>query len=139
MDDLAQPAEPGLAGGEHPMTRSEWELAERVSELEARLEEAMRSAALREIELDSLRHELELRMAYNGHLEDLASERQKQIDWFRRHAGPIASVVELNDDDVRTQLLAERQRISYRIVQRLSRSGKVLRIVRFVGRKAARR
>jgi len=139
MDDLAQPAEPGLFGGEQPLTRREWELAERVSELEARLEESNRSAALREIELQSLRHELELRMAYNSHLEDLASERQKQIDWFRRHAGPIASVVELNDDDVRTQLLAERQRISYRLVQRLSRSRKVLNVGRFVGRKVVRR
>lgn len=137
MDDLTQPQRSADPGAEQPMTRREWELTEQVAELQDRLRDVSRTETMREIEFQSVRHELDLQLAYSGHLEQLLSERQQLIDWFRQHAGPLASVAGLDDEDVRTQLLAERQRRSYRFVQGVIRVRRVPGAVRRITRRAA--
>lgn len=135
MTEMTPSPQPGDPLGEQPMTRREWELAERVVELEGRLGEVSHSETMREIEVQAIRHELDLQMAYNRHLEQLLSERQLQIDWFRIHAGPLSSVAVMDEEDARLQLLAERQRISYRFVQRISRFRRLVSIAGRIGRR----
>lgn len=139
MDDLTQPQRSGDPTAEQPMTRREWELAEQVAELESRLRDVSHTETMREIELQSVRHELDLQMAYSEHLEKMLSDRQQQIEWFRQHAGPLASVAGLDDDDVRTQLLAERQRRSYRFIQSVIRFRRVFNLAKRVTRGVADR
>ena len=64
--------------------RQRWEYEEQISELEAHLREHTERARLSELEVNSLRHELELRVAYNTSLEKISEERLREIEWLRR-------------------------------------------------------
>ena len=114
------------------MTRREWELSERLSELENSLASRIERDEIREIEIRSLRAEVELRIAYNAALEQelasteqLAEERLQRIGWLQGHLDHLVSIPTLapilSEDDARAELLAERQRLSHRIVDRISR------------------
>jgi hypothetical protein len=86
---------------------------ERIADLETKLAEREERDRIRELEITALRHELELRFAYNGALEE-ALEEQRNIN---RITALFES--ERNRADQAEQLLdAERTRISYRIVNK---------------------
>ena len=67
------------------LTRRDWELRERVGELQAELSERIERERIRELELASQRHELEIRFAYNATLEQRVLEHQQQIAWLQSH------------------------------------------------------
>ena len=67
------------------LTRRDWELRERVGELQAELSERIERERIRELELASQRHELEIRFAYNATLEQRVLEHQQQIAWLQGH------------------------------------------------------
>jgi hypothetical protein len=73
--------------------RREWELSERVTDLEAQLAEQLERERIRELEIISLRRELEVRFAYNSMLEHNALERQKEIDWLKHRVEHDAQVL----------------------------------------------
>jgi hypothetical protein len=137
------------------MTRKEWDLSERVTELQGQLTERVERERVRELEISSLRHELELRFGYNSALERNAVERQGHIDRLDAHIEQITNVFSAEmtrlSAEVATErhrleqanlriaaetaradeavsalaaaeqtILAERQRISYRLVTRLT-------------------
>lgn len=122
------------------MTRREWDLAEKVAELDTRLAAAIEATTLREIEIRSLRQELELRMTYNKHLEELAEERLREVEWLRRSldASRLGHLADMSVEDARLALIAERQRLSYRAVQLLTRYRKVFGAVKRLGREFVR-
>jgi chromosome segregation ATPase len=66
--------------------RREWELRERIDELRAELTERLERERIRELELMSQRHELEVRFAYNAMLEERVVDHVKQIEWLHKHA-----------------------------------------------------
>ena len=66
--------------------RREWELRERIDELQAELTERVERERIRELELTSQRHELEVRFAYNAMLEERVVDHIKQIEWLHKHA-----------------------------------------------------
>ena len=134
-------------------TRREWELSEKVVELERALASRIERDEIREMEIKSLRSELDLRVAYNTALEQqkaaleqqkasleqlaqerlelanerlqVAQERLHHIEWLKGHLDHLVSIPALapvlSEEDARAALVAERQRLSYRIVARLSR------------------
>jgi hypothetical protein len=67
------------------LARRDWELRERVGELQAELSERIERERIRELELASQRHELEIRFAYNATLEQRVLEHQQQIAWLQSH------------------------------------------------------
>jgi hypothetical protein len=147
------------------LSRREWELSEKVIELEKALASRNERDAIREMEIRSLRSELELQTAYGSALEEqknaygsaleeqktayssaleeqktayrsalqqqkasfeqLLRERMQHIEWLRSHLDQLVSIPAiapvLSEQDARAALLAERQRISYRVVERLLR------------------
>lgn len=69
-----------------PTARSGWEWQERIAELESQLAEAAERDQVRELEISSLRHELELRFAYNAVLEEKVAEQRARADQLLAHA-----------------------------------------------------
>jgi hypothetical protein len=123
------------------LTRREWELTEKVIELENALASRIERDEIREMEIRSLRSELELKTAYSLaleqqkiSLEELSQERMQHIEWLRSHLDHLVSIPALapmlSEQDARAALLAERQRISYRMVKRLSRHRRLFDPVR---------
>jgi hypothetical protein len=99
-------------------SRENWELMERVAELEARLAEREERDRIRELEIAALRHELELRFAYNSSLER-ALEEQRNINEIIRLL-ERAETERSRADEAEQLLAAERARISYRLVNRFA-------------------
>jgi hypothetical protein len=155
------------------LSRRDWELRERVGELEAELSERIERERIRELELSSQRHELEVRFAYNATLEQRVLEHQRQIEWLQGHLeseehrfaaehqqlteeierSAEALAVERERvaehqravdwfqrerDLARAELDAERQRVSYRAVQRVTSWARRHRILSALFRRAAR-
>ena len=97
---------------ESGMTRREWELGERVAELETELSERIERERIRELELASQRHELEVRFAYNAMLEERVLDHQQQIEFLHRHID--AESQRFNDERQRgaAELTAEREHVA---------------------------
>ena len=81
------------------MTRREWELTEKVIELENALASRIEKGEIREMEIRSLRSELELKTAYSStleqqkvSLEQLSQERMHHIEWLRSHLDHLVSI-----------------------------------------------
>lgn len=97
----------------------------RIKELELELAERDERDRVKEAELAALRRELELRFAYNGHLEDSLSEARKVMaEQYQSIHRLEALLRDLTDmfavaRDAEQLLLAERSRISYRVTQRI--------------------
>jgi chromosome segregation ATPase len=98
--------------------RREWELRERVAELESEVAERIERERIRELELGSQRRELEVRFAYNAALEQRVLEHQQQIEWLhgqfeRQHQGNVAEQQRVAEENQRVvdQLTAERERL----------------------------
>jgi hypothetical protein len=99
-------------------SRENWELMERVAELEAKLAEREERDRIRELEISALRHELELRFAYNTSLER-ALEEQRNLNGITHLLETERSRAEIERsraDGAEHLLAAERARISYRLV-----------------------
>src|SRR5579859_6214788 len=75
-----------LDASEPALARREWDLRERVEELESELKERVERDRIRELELVSQRHELEVRFAYNAMLEERVLDHANQIAWLHKHA-----------------------------------------------------
>jgi len=158
---------------EPALSRREWELRERVEELEAELAERLERERIRELELVSQRHELEVRFAYNAMLEErvvdhanqigllhghinaaaehYATERQRVDAEFHALAAELAAErehlaqarrtieeVERERDGTQNELAAERSRLSYRMVQRVTSRVKKHRYLSALLRRTAR-
>ena len=126
------------------VSHTEWELMERVSELETQLAEGAERDHVRDLEISSLRHELELRFAYNSYLEKAVQEQKERVEYLQTHLDQLTHVfaaesaslnaaarAEADRADAASArgdaeaagrreaerlLLAERSRISYRLV-----------------------
>jgi hypothetical protein len=96
-------------------SRENWELMERVAELEAVLAERDERDRIRELEISALRHELELRLAYSSSLER-ALEEQRTLNEITR----LLESERSRADVAEHVLAAERARISYRLVNRVA-------------------
>jgi hypothetical protein len=96
-------------------SRENWELMERVAELEAVLAERDERDRIRELEISALRHELELRLAYSSSLEQ-ALEEQRTLNEITR----LLESERSRADVAEHVLAAERARISYRLVNRVA-------------------
>jgi hypothetical protein len=94
--------------------RESWGLMERIADLETQLAEREERDRIRELEITALRHELELRFAYNGALEE-ALEEQRNINRITA----LFESERIRADQAEQLLAAERTRISYRIVNRV--------------------
>jgi hypothetical protein len=104
-------------------SREKWELLERIADLETELAERMERDHIRELEIAALRHELELRFAYNSSLEK-ALEEERNLNRIT----DLFEVERSRADQAEQLLAAERARISYRIANRfLSPIGRVSR------------
>ena len=91
-----------------------WGLMERITELETTLAERQERDSIRELEIAALRHELELRFAYNSSLEKALDEE--------RNLSRVTLMFEterVRADQAERILAAERARLSYRVVNRL--------------------
>jgi len=158
----AQPAEMSDA----VLARRAWDLSERVAELEAELDQRIERDRIRELELSSLRRELDVRFAYNAALEERVLEHKQQIDWMHqqfalqvqgfaadqeRAAQELAVERERGHEQrqradalegdvagLRAELDAERGRVSYRLVQRITRRAQKHRVVFVTLRRTAR-
>jgi DNA primase len=86
MSSGADDQVPNVSASGESSTRVEWDLAERVAELEAQLAERLERERIRELEITALHNELELRFAYNSALEKTAADQRAQIDWLTSHA-----------------------------------------------------
>jgi hypothetical protein len=87
---------------------------ERITELETTLAERQERDSIRELEIAALRHELELRFAYNSSLEKALDEE--------RNLSRVTLMFEterVRADQAERILAAERARLSYRVVNRL--------------------
>ena len=148
------------------LARREWDLRERVAELEAELDKRVERDRIRELELASLRRELEVRFAYNAALEQRVLEHKQELDWMHqqfalqaqgfaaeqeRAAAELAAARERVEeqqrraealqhevDGVRAELEAERGRVSYRLVQRITTRVRKHRVVFVTLRRTAR-
>ena len=155
------------------LTRRDWELRERVGEMQAELAERIERERIRELELASQRHELEIRFAYNATLEQRVLEHQQQIAWLHGHlehesqrfAAELQRLAEEIEraaealaverervaehqravdwfqrerDLVRSELEAERRRMSYRAVQRVATWVRKHRVLSGLLRRSAR-
>lgn len=155
----AEPSGPALA-------RREWELRERVAELESDLAERIERERIRELELVSQRSELNVRFAYNAALEQRVLEHQRQVEWLhdqfalqaqgfaaehqriadecaaeRERAAELRRTIEAvqrERDEVRAEFDAERRRVSYQAVQRLITRARKHRVVFAMLRRTAR-
>jgi hypothetical protein len=107
----------GESAAELPSSASHenWELMERVAELEAVLAERDGRDQIRELEISALRHELELRLAYSSSLER-ALEEQRNLNEITR----LLETERSRADVAEHVLAAERARISYRLVNRVA-------------------
>lgn len=101
-------------------TRLEWELSERVAELERQLRGMVEVERTREAELLALKQELDLRMSHAALLEKVSAERQTQIEWSNQHITGLSAELEAQRSRARQfedELNAERRRTSYQLVQ----------------------
>ena len=89
-----------LDASEPALSRREWELRERVDELESELAERLERERIRELELVSQRHELEVRFAYNAMLEERVVDHANQVHLLHGHINAAAE-----------HYAAERQRV----------------------------
>jgi hypothetical protein len=107
---------PGESDVELPSgsSREKWELMERVVDLETKLAEREERDRIRELEIVALRHELELRFAYNESLEVALDEERNRNQITRLFEGERRRA-----DGAEQLLAAERARISYKIVNPL--------------------
>jgi hypothetical protein len=87
---------------------------ERITELETTLAERTERDRIRELEVAALRHELELRFAYNTSLEK-ALEEERNLTRVTR----MFETERVRADHAEQMLAAERARVSYRVVNRL--------------------
>jgi hypothetical protein len=108
MSDSENPSGESTAELVSEFSQEKWELMERVAELETKLAGREERDRIRELELAALRHELELRFAYNSSLER-ALEEQRMFATERARA-----------ERAEQALAAERARISYRLVSRVT-------------------
>jgi hypothetical protein len=148
------------------LARRAWTSQERVTELETELDQRIERERIRELELASLRRELEVRFAYNATLEQRMLDHKQQLDWmheqFALQAQGYAAELERVSQQlveerarideqhrhadelaheleaVRSELAAERARVSYRLVQRLTRRTQNHRVVFVTLRRTAR-
>jgi colicin import membrane protein len=148
------------------LARREWELRERVAELQSELGERIERERIRELELASQRRELEVRFAYNAALEQRVLEHQHQVEWLhgqfalqaqsfaaehQRVADEFAAerervaelqraieAIQRERDDARAELDAERRRVSSRAVQRWTSRVKKHRVLFAMLRRTAR-
>ena len=135
----------GEAAASAPVTtRLEWELSERVADLDKQLRGMAEAGRIREVELLSLKQELELRMAHCVLLEAVAEERKAQIEWFNQQVDSLRSEAKMERaraKQLEGELRAERQRLSHQLVELIvSRNprSKGVRIVKKVARLALR-
>jgi predicted nucleic acid-binding Zn-ribbon protein len=119
-----------LHAAPHSPERSE---AQRLADLERERAEWTERQQITELEITALRHELELRMAYNSHLEAMIAAHRERIDFLEAHLGQVTDAfsAEVAAERARAdaesearrrlsdELLAERARLSYRLVARL--------------------
>jgi hypothetical protein len=143
----AEDQHPELELAQPLQARAKWDLVERLADLEKQLVEQAERDQIKELEIGSLRHELQLRLSYNSHLERLAMEQRERIDYLQGQLGHLtdtfaaesaAARAALDAERARTDaeraradaetsarraaedlLKAERARISYRLTQRL--------------------
>jgi hypothetical protein len=129
-----------------------WDLAEQVSTLQARLNELLERERVRELELAALRKDVEVKAAYNTMLERAAGENRELIDWLRSRLDDVQGVLEPEHersaqlerslDAAARELQLERQRISYRLAQRVivpvARRPRLFALARRLGRLALR-
>ena len=137
-----------LDAPEPAFARREWELCERIDELQSALTERIERERIRELELMSQRHELEVRFTYNAMLEERVVDHADQIAWLHKHAdgeagrfaaeARYANQFQRERDEIRAELDAERRRLSYRVVQRLVSRMKKHRVIFALLRRAAR-
>jgi hypothetical protein len=111
---VTEPAAQLAEIGEHK-GRSETET--RVAALERRLAEELERERMLDLEVQSLRRDLDVKAAYVKAMEEGADERQRQTEWLQEHF----DVERRRADGLAAELAAERARISYRIAQRLVR------------------
>lgn len=137
-----------LDAPEPALARREWELCERIDELQSALTERIERERIRELELMSQRHELEVRFTYNAMLEERVVDHADQIAWLHKHAdgeaerfaveARYANQFQRERDEIRAELDAERRRLSYRVVQRLVSRMKKHRVISALLGRAAR-
>jgi hypothetical protein len=89
----------------------------RIAALERRLGEELERERVLDLEVQSLRRDLDVKAAYVKAMEDGADERQRQTAWLQEHF----DVERKRADALAAELTAERARISYRIMQLIVR------------------
>jgi ribonuclease HI len=97
--------------------------AARIAALERRLAEELERERVLDLEVQSLRRDLDVKAAYVKAMEEGADERQRQTAWLQEHF----DIERKRADALAAELAAERARVSYRIMQlvvRLSRRGR---------------
>src|SRR5262245_51401162 len=98
---------------ESALARREWELRERVAELESELEERIERERIRELELASQRRELEVRFAYNAALEQRVVERVQEVDWMHEQFARQAEGFAAEREHTARELEGERARVEH--------------------------
>lgn len=108
-----------LDASEPALSRREWELRERVEELQIELAERLERERIRELELLSQRHELEVRFAYNAMLEERVVDHANQIGLLHGHINAAAEHyaaererVDAEFHALATELAAEREHLA---------------------------
>ena len=89
----------------------------RIAALERRLAEELERERVLDLEVQSLRRDLDVKAAYVRAMEDGADERQRQTAWLQEHFDSERR----RADALAAELAAERARISYRIMQLMVR------------------
>jgi hypothetical protein len=111
------PGRAGEEGDERAATNNRllWEAREQIAELRAQLAEQTERERVLELEVLSLRKDLEVKTAYCEVLERTADEKHSHLTWLqgrfdeeRQHARALEA-----------ELGAERARVSYRVANRL--------------------
>jgi hypothetical protein len=138
MTDFAKEDPTNIDDVQDPSARLERERIARLAPLQSQLSECLQRESVRELEITALHRELELQAAYIFTLE---GPLQRHIDWLhslidhethvfaaaqQRMTGELAAqelrIAELSRSlmAVQHELAAERQRLSYVLVQRLA-------------------
>ena len=92
------------------LTRREWELRELVDEVQAQLAEHIERERVQELEIVSLRHELELRFAYEATLDERVLEQQGRLEWAHATINREAEIFAAVHDRLDGEIAAETQR-----------------------------
>lgn len=108
--DSAEDGARNLEVAPSKLSRAEWDLMERVAELEGQLAERVERERVREIEISSLRHELELRFEHNSSLDRSLREARQRVEWMQSHIDHITRVFATESANSQTALVSERRR-----------------------------